>query len=606
MTLIIQEVQNQNKITSIKILINSIENPLTLYLLELTEIEFQKISEEQKLLINFENFSNYILNLLELCKKNKNYTAHIFVNESPEVIVLIEEKSKQKINENLKIKLRKANDEEIKNYMNKIYLELRSNFSNIFSLLNEQNKKLENLNEENTLLNENIKKIENEKKGDINQLQLDKDKEINELKSLYIKENKEKSDINEVEKNNLVNKYEYEIIELKNEIQILVEKSQILEENNKKNDIIRNDLENRYKNLLSELDILKNENNKIKSEKDLIDKKNIELTKINSELNSKNKILKQEIDESRKNNFDLNIVIDNLKNQNDSYQINIKSLNTQNLNLSQKIETFKNEIGKGNSIIEKLELDLNNKKSKLKAIKQTVETQEQLIKQKEDIIKIQNKTIEDIKSEKEMKDIQIKELNDKVNDYVNKLKENEKLFEENKKMILYLNKNITDITATPFNSRTQKQQEFIDKYNNKSGTLFQDGDELNEIKYKSFNINLNNNYNIDNNIEDDLIALPETNFCNYKLSGQLGGTMDKYINKKNFGNLENINNLYGDYENYYENNSLLRHKYGNDIGKGYDYIMEKNPFNEIKYNIIEEKPNEINIKNIEVSNMNFI
>ena len=129
MTLIIQENKNQNKITSIKIIINSLENPLKLYLVELSEIEFQKISESQKLLINFENFSNYILNLLELCKKDLNYSAHIFVNESPEITFLIEEKVELKINDKIKIILRKANDEEIKNYMNKIYLELRTNFS---------------------------------------------------------------------------------------------------------------------------------------------------------------------------------------------------------------------------------------------------------------------------------------------------------------------------------------------------------------------------------------------------------------------------------------------------------------------------------------------
>ena len=59
MNFIIQEIKNQNKISSIKFIINSIENPLTLYLLELTEVEFQKISEEQKILINFENLANF-------------------------------------------------------------------------------------------------------------------------------------------------------------------------------------------------------------------------------------------------------------------------------------------------------------------------------------------------------------------------------------------------------------------------------------------------------------------------------------------------------------------------------------------------------------------
>ena len=120
----------------------------------------------------------------------------------------------------------------------------------------------------------------------------------------------------------------------------------------------------------------------------------------------------------------------------------------------------------------------------------------------------------------------------KVNEYVNQLKENEKLLEENKKMILFLNKNITDITAAPFESRTQKQDEFINKYNDNisgSGTLFQEHDNNIDYKYKTFNTDLQNNNNY---LEDDLLALPETNLCNYKLSGQLGGTMDKYITKK--------------------------------------------------------------------------
>ena len=202
MTLIIQEIKNQNKITSIKIIINSLEKPLTLYLLELSEIEFQKIAEEQKLLINFENFSNYILNFMELCKKDFNYSSHIFVDESPEVIFLIEEKVELKINDKIKIILRKANDEEIKNYMSKIYLDLRTNFSEAYSLLNEQNIKLENTTKENDLLKENIKKIENEKNESLNQLLSEKDKELNELKSVYLKENKEQSENGESVKKN--------------------------------------------------------------------------------------------------------------------------------------------------------------------------------------------------------------------------------------------------------------------------------------------------------------------------------------------------------------------------------------------------------------------
>ena len=600
MSFIIQEKKYQNKITSIKILINSLDNPLTLYLVEFSELEYQKISEEQKILINFENFSNYILNLLKQCKSDINHSCHIFVNESPEVLFLIEENVKQKINEKLKIILRKANDEEIKNYMNKIFLELRTNFEETHLLLNEQNIKLDKLNKENILLNDNIKIIEKEKIETINQLVADKNKEINELKNKYIEDSKIKSESVDNEKKNLKDIYENKILELENKIQLLTKNNQILEENKVKNDLIKEDLENKNKTLISEIAILKEENNKIKLEKELINKQNIEFSKTNSELKSKNDILKQEIEESHKNNFDLNIVIDNFKKQIDSNNLNIKSLNNQNLNLTEKIESFRAEINKGNSIIEKLELDLKNKKSKLKAIKQTTETQEQLIRQKENIIIAQNKNIDEYKIEKELKEKEIIDLNKKVNDYINKLKENEKILEENKKMIIYLNKNITDITNAPFNSRTKKQQEFINKYNNLSGTLFQEKN-FDEDNYQSFNIILNNKENINYNLEDDLIALPETNFCNYKLSGQLGGTMDKYINRKNFYNTDDLNNKYGE---YYENESLLRHKYGNKKDSDINYYLHENE-NNIDNIIKDLYQNDIKINNNEIIDNNI-
>ena len=600
MIMIIEEVQSQNKLSSIKFIINSIENPLTLFLLELTELEFQKIIKEQKLLINFDDLAKYILNLLVLCNKNDNYIVHIYVSELTEVIFLIEEKVKDKINEKIKLMLRKANDNEIKNYMNKIYLDLRSNYSNIYSLLNEQNIKLEKLNKENTLLSEKINLIENEKNESLAQLLNEKNKEINELNNVHITKDKTKYENDELDRKNMISKYENKISELENKLKILQENSQNLESNNSKNNILKNDIDSKYKILSSQFDNIKNENIKIKAENSQLNKQNLEITKINEELKSKIDILKQEIEESHKNNFDLNIVIDNLKHQLNSNEINIKSLNSQNLSLNEKTENLRAEIIKGNSIIEKLELELKNKKSKIKAIKLTVETQEKLIKEKEDIISSQNKTIDQAKNEKDLKEKQIIELKNKIEEYINKLNENEKLLEENKKMIIYLNKNITDITAAPFNSRTQKQQEFIDKYHNMSGTLFQDHNNIETFEYKTFNNDLNYN----NIIEDDLIALPETNFCNYKLSGQLGGTMDKYIIKKNFNNVNYSDELKETYGDCYDNNSILKHKYGNNTTNMSNYFGGNN-YENIEYNIMEDyENNNNNQNNIDIQNNN--
>ena len=221
MIMIIEEVQNQNKLSSIKIIINSFENPLTLFLLELTELEFQKIIKEQKLLINFENSAKYILNLLDLCKKNENHIAHVYISELSEVTFSIEEKVKNKINEKIKLILRKGNDNEIKNYMSKIYLELRSIYFNIYTLLNEQNNKLDKLNKENSLLSEKINIIENEKNESLAQIQNEKNKEINELKNLHITEGKAKFENDEIERKNMISKYENKISDLENKLKII-------------------------------------------------------------------------------------------------------------------------------------------------------------------------------------------------------------------------------------------------------------------------------------------------------------------------------------------------------------------------------------------------
>ena len=89
MLTILEIIEYKNKISSFKIIISSYENPLFLIILELSENEFTNISEEQKILITFENFGNYFLNLLNLCKKDK-YISNLFVTESPTVDLIIE------------------------------------------------------------------------------------------------------------------------------------------------------------------------------------------------------------------------------------------------------------------------------------------------------------------------------------------------------------------------------------------------------------------------------------------------------------------------------------------------------------------------------------
>ena len=193
----------------------------------------------------------------------------------------------------------------------------------------------------------------------------------------------------------------------------------------------------------------------------------------------------------------------------------------------------------------------------------------------------------------DLKNQEIDELKNKIEKYNQNLNENEKLLEENKKMILYLNKNLNDITNAPFKKRFGQ-----DYYNNKISTInygisnsneFNDNNNAldNNLKNDDFG-NIESNYyrntyylkniNVLNNDDEDegMIILPVTNLCNYHVSGNLGGVMNKYMIKNDDKSIE-------------EKKLLLELKYGNSSSN--DKNKNENLGKRNTYNIEEEFPN---------------
>ena len=138
MKISIEMAKENNPMISIQI--TNPNDPLILYILNLSEIEYQNIMKAQKILVNFEDCPNFLKNLVELCSDsmNGNYSAKLEINNSPEVVFCIEEKIKFKITEHIRLKLKKATDEELKKYLSTIYLYLYFsqllNFPNYFCI----------------------------------------------------------------------------------------------------------------------------------------------------------------------------------------------------------------------------------------------------------------------------------------------------------------------------------------------------------------------------------------------------------------------------------------------------------------------------------------
>ena len=612
------QLNNENN-PIINIQITSPNDPLILYLLELTEIEYTKIMKEQKILINFNEFPNFLLNLGKLCtgEQDQNHTAILNLNDLPEVIFSIEEKIKFKITDLIILKLRNANDEEIKKYLSKVNIDLKNKNKDLLYKLNETNIKNENLTKEIISLKGYISKNEYENKSNLDNLINDKDNEINLIKENYLKQLKQQKELFENEKKNIMNKYKDKIFDLENKIINLTKIKEELEEKNYKFQMNDQKYEGKYDISNNELIEKIKENQIIQSDKKSIEEKYIKLEKEFNELKCKNNNLEIENEETKKNNFDLNIIINSLKKQLESNEDNIKSLKASNINLQLKLDKSLEEIKKGNIIIETLNNEIKNKKLKLKSVKQTVDMQEALIKEKQNMIDSKTKDLDDIKRDTELKDKEIIELKNINDNYIIKLNENKQLLEENKQMILYLNNNINENKNAPFKSR-YKQNYYINKkpeidlstniynlddfneninndniFNNNIDNNIMDND-INLKKVEKFGDNQSrtlyqdinyyyDKYNIlnndDNEGEDEMIILPETNLCNYHVSGKLGRRMNKYRNEDgNYQNNYNVNNN--------NKNSILEHKYGNIISnndnKNDDYVKRNT------YNIEEE------------------
>ena len=201
-----------------------------------------------------------------------------------------------------------------------------------------------------------------------------------------------------------------------------------------------------------------------------------------------------------------------------------------------------------------------------------------------------------MKRDNETKEQEIIGLKNQINNYNNKLNENEKLIEENKQMILYLNKNLNENSKNPFKSRfnnyTSLDINNINPTQINNASFGLGNNNLNTMNIKSNNIDTNNNLNINtfnnnnneieqnfgmhsqisnkqlntnNNINNNYLQnslssnasgmiMPETNFTGYKYNEKIGGSIsNKYLNNNNAG----IGLGTG--------GSLLAHKYGGSV-----------------------------------------
>ena len=576
-------------------------DPLFLYSLDLSEIEYQQLKTEQSLLVDFQNFPDFITKMFFYCKNDKDdiYTCVLTLGGIGENnfssggagVLSVEEKTQDRKLNHLILKLQAANDITLKKYLSDVSKEYKEKFENLSQKYADLNQNYELMQKENGNLKENLQKIEYEHKTSLDNLINEKNKEINSIKENNFKETKKQLEAMESDKNKTIADLENRISQLQGILDDATKNKTQLEEHKLKLEINQKDLEGKFAISNTELNVYKTEITNLRQENADLNKKCLNYEKNLTEYNFKNESILKQLEEKNKSLENMKQLIDSLNKQRDSNEDTIKSLKASNSKLENKLQLSIKEINKGNDIIQRLQNDIKNQKSKIKSSKNELNTQEQLINQKQVLLDEQNKTIKDLKRDNEAKEQEIIGLKNQINNYNNKLNENEKLIEENKQMILYLNKNLNENSKNPFKSRfnnyTSLDVNNINTSPMNNGSFGLGNNNLNTMNVKSNHLETNTNLNINNlntfnnnnneqeqnfGIHSQLsnkqmgnnylqnslssnasgMIMPETNFTGYKFNDKIGGSIgNKYLNNTNNAGL-----------GLGSGGSLLAHKYG--------------------------------------------
>ena len=525
-------------------------DPLFLYTLELSELEYQQLKTEQSLLVDFQNFPDFIIKMFCFCKNDKEdiYSCVFTIgggglkennfSSGTTGVLAIEEKTQYRKLNHLILKFQAANDTTLKKYLSDVSKEYKEKYENLLQKFNDLNQNFDNFQKETAVLKENFQKLEYEHKTSMDNLLNEKNNEINSIKENNFKDNKKQLELLETQKNNKINELENKISQLQGILDDATKNKTQLEEHKLKLEINQKDLEGKFAISNTELNVYKSEITNLRQENSQLNQKCLNSEKQVTELNFKNENILKQIEEKNKGLENMKQLVDSLNKQRDSNEDTIKSLKANINKLESKLQLSIKEINKANDIIQRLQNEIKNQKSKVKSTKNELNAQEQLMNQKQMLLDEQNRTIKEIKRDNEAKDQEIIGLKNQLNNYNNKLNENEKLIEENKQMILYLNKNINENSNNPFKSR----------FNYTSMEM-----NNNPLNNGSFGLGINSSNDINsNNLNNNQYMTKNLNNMNLKTNIDEGNNLNTNLN---------INNL-----NKYNNNAFTGNDNENQFG----------------------------------------
>lgn len=252
---------NYNSSNSATLTITDSEDPLFLYQASITESDFHSIKQSQSLLIDFSQFSNKLIEMIDMCKdtsiNNNSNLNNISIIKGlsqfncileekqslGEAVFIIQETTQLAYISHLKLCFKKPTDTNIKKHLSNLCIDFKHKYEETLQDNKSYKDKNQELNNKVYELNDIIKEEINNKKKELDLIEFNKNKEIIDKENKLIKENQ---NINNQFNNKIKlieDDYKEKINNLNNELKLLNTKNSELNNN-------LNNINHTYKELL--------------------------------------------------------------------------------------------------------------------------------------------------------------------------------------------------------------------------------------------------------------------------------------------------------------------------------------------------------------------
>jgi spindle assembly abnormal protein 6 len=424
-------------------------DPFFLYALECGEAEFHAIKQEQTILVDFLTFPHKLIELLQFCTKkledNPKFICTLDKGHGFEGTLNICENNFFRQITHLSLKLRSGSDEIIKKHLAGKLKEYKSHCETLEVKLSQTEESLQLRNAE---YYDSVKQFEilnSEFERKLEESKLLWQEKMNSLKQQMLEAQHKLSTQFDQEKRYLVEKYEKNLDEVSNKLEITQAKLNETSAGKYAAETRERELSLKLSQIEHELEISNNELHHLRKTNKNLDTSKFDQEKALTEYKLKLQNVERQLQDKDELNQKLSALLQTNSEFKGHQDDTMSMLKATVSKLEDKLQQSVNEINKGNSIIQKLQSDLKAGKQKLKLKNTVVLQQENVIQQKHELIDANEKQLYQFKRELDKKDENIRDLERLITDLKNKLEDNQKALDSNVQTIQYLNNRINEV-----------------------------------------------------------------------------------------------------------------------------------------------------------------